>query len=388
MVSFGHPLIAITVIVFTVVLFVVFGMYKMRSRRIFVSSNSKVLDSSNANIRIIQELPLAYRDIDLLRDTVVLSLTVEDGKEGVDYEIQRREMNFRQLQMVARFMKNGYIYSFTQVYEENGMLYLYDVENYHNYHMLVSRNYQGDKYIWPSYKFFRFGTQGRETETQIKLASEVSVPVNPKYHLLYEGKDYVCNFAYPSYTDYVGLCNATPVKYDYNTSILFKSNNVKYNVYKVTKFNGKMMDIEKIMDMDIVTIDKQYLYNVFDTYDEYVRLFQFDKENKKYIPIIWSVEELGTSVVNRLPLHKPYFFCNDTSTTEFRKLEDLLCIDRLHWVVQDNSTRRSYSYSKDGAVIKFIPKENKLICEDSGNEIIYAIPGYFDGNHSKIENSS
>jgi hypothetical protein len=382
MISFGHPLV-VTVIVFTIVLIVAFCIYRLKSRSTTTHGENSSKEEINHQK---QKLPLAYINIDLLRDTKVMCL---EEKENVKYLVQYT-LNMNQLHMIARFIKNDYIYCFSQVYREGDMLYLYGREQYH---MLVPKGLVYENYIEP--KLIKHGggiAGGAEDRTKVSPADENDFTrtfANRYHQFEYNGKKYICNFAYPSFDDYVGLCeNVTSIDYYYNAHRTHINNN---KFYKVKKFNGDMMYIEEIIDQSIIQLlrsnEKDKSYHVFGIYEELNRLFMFDPDNKRYMPIIWSNQELGETVVNLLDLHKPYFFCNDTSLTEFKNLEDILCIDNNHWVVQDDSEKRSYDGSTDGRV-EFDHQTNKLMCKKSNKEIIFASPGYFDNYQSNIRKPS
>jgi len=382
MINFGHPLV-ITAIVFTIVFIIVFGIYRLKSR-----SKNHIIIQEHIKENTKQKLPAAYRNIDLLRDTVIICLTDQYTIKEENNNTTRRynTLKLNQLQMIARFIKNDYIYCRTQVYREGDILYLYGNSKYH---MLVPKNYQGNEYIWPELVECWGGVvSGLEDHIKFLPADEDEFTKkfkNPDYHFKYDvdGKDYVCNFAYPSFKDYVGLCdNTTDVNYEFSSFHI--QNNYTY-FYKVTKFDGEKMDIEDITEQKEILIDNKQ-YNVFGIYDELNRLFMFDHANKRYMPIIWSNEKLDTSVVNKLDLHKPYFFCNDTSVTKFETLEDILCINHRHWVVQDDSTQKSYDLIDDGGVT-FDPTKNELVCNKSKRKVIFASSGNFNEYHLNIRNS-
>jgi hypothetical protein len=349
------------------------------------SNSSQLIVIKNPGTEPLSEpLPEQCRGIILYKDTQIVCPKDKEAKpftKNVAFDILN--LGEKHMKTLARFISNGYVYSFTQVYEEDGQLYLYDV--YRGYCMLIVKGSSVTEYNWPKQSIFEYDflktANDDEMHTRIDLASEKRNITHPNYHFKVNGTKYVCNMAYAKseLEKYIGLCDKkTPMNYysDTNSKIMGSDGNegfieyIKEPIlfYKVMSFNGTLMDIEPIIDVDILSMVNNGTYDVFGIYKECNRLFIFDHDAKRHMPIIWS---LKGPVVNRLTLHQPYFRNRSTELKRFERPVDILCIPDDHWVVIPGyKPDERYVRGNDGSVN--VNEGDRLYVGLKSKKLVYA----------------
>lgn len=353
MTSVRNIIIIVVSVCIAVLIAVAVFIYQRRRRRSNVTHSIQELSVNYTLTKdplsepLSEPLPEKYRGINLYRDTKIVypkNRHTVPFTNNVPFTISDLTLSY--MITLARFISSGYRYSFTQVYEEDGQLYIYEAGT--GYCMLILKDSSVTEYKWPKKAIYNSEIRSsgyNDMYTQIYLASEKTDMIHPNYQFKVNGTNYVCNTAYPKaeLENYLGLCDTkTPLEYysDTQSRIMDSQGNsdfMEYTkepllFYKVTKINGLHMDIEPIQDIDILSMVKSGKYDVFGIYKECDRLFIFDKNAKKHMPIIWFVNQLSNSVVNRLTLHQPYFRSHDTELRKFEKPVDILCMPKDHWV--------------------------------------------------------
>ncbi len=262
--------------------------------------------------------------------------------------------NNPQLKHIARYIKSGCLSDLYGVYREGSHLYLYGNNSY--YMLDKSKELTIQNYVPPKQtKYTNYGFGG-----WVSISKSSEYTTNPAHLFSYQDQQYYISIAYPEKDQYTGMLENQSTDYQYSIN---DENNQDLNnmtFYQVTNMNSDKMNLEKCNKQDksrIAYALKRKSFGVKGIYLELNQLFMYDSATKKHIPLIFSEREsLPNTVINYLPLHKPYIKASDFNKHD--KTEDaitILCLNENHWFYQDDKSR----YIEDKSTILQV-RDHKL----------------------------